>query len=174
MNMLGRRKFLVQTPFKWYTKFKLHRSDQSEVSKVLISVKGNLFLIKRATYEIENNVHTQSTLYYRFSNPDERDPLLISPYEYYGMCGQRKEDTLDLCITHHLFQYDGTSFGLDVYDNALRGLAILNQDYQQNRTLPPFLNIKREITNDPSYSNVALTHVKFTDDNNDKANTKSE
>ena len=173
MNMLG-RKFLVETPFKWYTKFKLHRSDRSEVAKALISLKNDLFLIKRATYENESAVHSQTTLYSRFSNPDERNPICIASYEYYGMCQDRKEGTLDLCISHYLFQYGGTSFGLDVYHNALRGLAILNQDYQQDRALPTFLDIKREITNDPSYSNVALTHVKFTDDNNDKTNTQSE
>jgi hypothetical protein len=166
--MIGiRRKFLVKTPFKWHTKFKLHRSDQYQVTKALILVKGIYSLVKKATFDTPENGHCQTALYSRYYDLEERYPVYITAYEYYGMLDCRKDKTLDLCITNYLFQYGRTSFNLDVYSNALKGLAILSQDHQQDRALPVFLDIEKEITGDQTYSNVALTSVRFPDDNND-------
>jgi hypothetical protein len=167
-----KRSFLVETPFKWYTKFKLHRTNQAEVVKVLILVKNDEFMVKRCI--LDNGGHTPITLYSRFPGVEEKLPICINAYDYFGLLDCRNPIASELRITNYMFQYDRRTFGLDVYHNALRGLAILTQEYQQDFALPPFLDIQQEITDNPAYSNVALTRVKFTNEDNNQSSPQSE
>lgn len=65
--------------------------------------------------------------------------------------------------TRFVFKYDDQIFELDVFKGRLKGLAILEIELEkksQKVRLPPFLDIKKEVTTDKRYNNFNLATEK--------------
>jgi CYTH domain-containing protein len=61
--------------------------------------------------------------------------------------------------TRFVFKYQGQIFELDVFKGPLKGLAILEielKNKKQKVSLPAFLDIKKEVTDDKRYNNFSL------------------
>jgi len=83
----------------------------------------------------------------------------ISKAEYEKHLKNSHPDKVAIDKTRFVFNYNDQTFELDVFKGALKGLAILEielEDKNDTVELPPFLQVKREVTDDKKYTNFAL------------------
>jgi CYTH domain-containing protein len=88
---------------------------------------------------------------------------LISPSEYTRLRQYINPNTRIIRKHRHCFLYKNQYFELDRFLGPLRGLWILEielLDENESVDLPPFLDIEKEVTGDPAYSNYELAKIK--------------
>ena len=83
----------------------------------------------------------------------------ISAREYMEMLQHADPERSPVHKTRSCFLYDGQYFELDVFHGKLQGLVLLEVELDsvyQEINLPPFLYLKKEVTNDAAYNNYEL------------------
>lgn len=89
---------------------------------------------------------------------NEEDEKEVSFDEYEDLAHRSNVDNSKSTIykTRYTFNYDDQVFELDVFEKQLEGLALLEielDSMDDKVTLPPFLNIIKEVTEDKRYRN---------------------
>lgn len=87
---------------------------------------------------------------------------LVDKAEYKELLTRRDDRLKTIHKTRYCFHYEGHYCELDVFLGQHEGLCILEvevEDFGQTVTLPPYLNICREVTHDRSYSNRRLANL---------------
>ncbi len=89
---------------------------------------------------------------------DETERVITK--EEYGKLLSRANSKLNtIHKTRYTFTWDGMVWELDKYAGRLSGLVVLEielEDINTPVTIPPFIEVEREVTEDRSYSNRAL------------------
>jgi len=160
------RKFLVKFPTSWETLVEMFDNliDIKRISQTYLKPKGDepsgrirktiqgLTGDKEVNYEynqkklIEKGVH-------------EEKELKISKKQYEELLEQALPNKITVSKTRFVFKYLNQVFELDVFKGPLTGLAILEIELPNKNKkieLPPFLKIKKEVTDNSNYTNFYL------------------
>lgn len=165
------KKFLVKLPQSW--------SNLAEIFDDLIDVKriSQTYLkpednepSARIRKTIEGFSDKLKTVYhYNQKHPvetavHEEKEHEISKAQYEKYLKQAHPDKIEVEKTRFVFKYNDQVFELDVFKGPLKGLVILEIELKNKNEaveLPPFLQIKKEVTSDKRFSNfhLASTHI---------------
>eukprot|EP01017_Pseudomicrothorax_dubius_P028852 TRINITY_DN3457_c0_g1_i7.p1 TRINITY_DN3457_c0_g1~~TRINITY_DN3457_c0_g1_i7.p1 ORF type:complete len:344 (-),score=67.54 TRINITY_DN3457_c0_g1_i7:84-1115(-) len=88
----------------------------------------------------------------------------IASREYLGLSKERDQSRKTLVIKRRCFLWEGQYYIVDTYLNVLDGfsLLIIEADRQVREIkLPPFINIAREVTDEPDYSSYILSKTSY-------------
>lgn len=83
----------------------------------------------------------------------------ITPRDYVAMLRHRHPMLFTIHKTRRCFVWDGQYFELDIFGGRRDGLVLLEAELDEGQShvpLPPFIEIDRDVTDDPSYTNRAL------------------
>lgn len=86
---------------------------------------------------------------------------IISPVEYVDLGKQQKPDSHIIRKIRTCFEFKYQNFELDEFlppDNPLVLLEIELTEENDRLEIPPYLDVEREVTDDPRYSNYAIAH----------------
>jgi CYTH domain-containing protein len=92
----------------------------------------------------------------------EEDEKEITAEEYGALLSRADPNLNNIYKTRHTFMWGGWKWELDYFTSftdELSGLKILEielPDLQTPVTIPPFIEVEREVTTDPAYTNRAL------------------
>lgn len=87
---------------------------------------------------------------------------IITEHEYHSMLVRRDTRRSPVHKTRYCFTHAGQYCELDVFKGVHYGLEMLEIETPEDArevTLPPYLMVEREVTDDPDYSNFALAEV---------------
>lgn len=164
------RKFLVKFPTSW--------SDLSSIFEDLVDVKriSQTYLIPekdepsaRVRKTVEGLTGDLDTVYHFnkkklvSSGVHEETEYEISKSKYDSYLKKSHPDKVAVDKTRFVFKYKGQVFELDVFKGPLKGLAILEIELKNKNDkvyFPPFLSLKKEVTNDKQYTNFELANKK--------------
>lgn len=160
------KKFLVEFPKSWADLAELF-DDLMDVKRIsqtyLKSDDENLSARVRKT--IEGLTGDTNTVYH-FNKKKlvgkgshEEEEYEITKKEYESHLKNKRSDKVTIDKTRFVFKYNDQVFELDVFKNALKGLAILEIELPSITTkveLPPFLKMIKEVTEDKKYNNFSL------------------
>jgi CYTH domain-containing protein len=164
------RKFLVKFPTSWSRLAELFDGlvDVKRISQsYLIAKPGDRAARVRKT--IEGLTGDTNTVYHFNkkkpveSGVEEETEREITKKQYENYLKSAHPDKFPVEKTRFVFKFKDQIFELDVFKGRLKGLAILEielKNKNQKVTLPPFLDIKKEVTADKRYSNFSLATKK--------------
>jgi CYTH domain-containing protein len=109
-----------------------------------------------------NSVYTHTTK--RPLGPGQREEIerQITGLEYLGFLEQADPGRQSIRKQRTCFLWEQQYFELDLFRSPAEGLALLEielDDIDQPITLPPFLEIDHEVTDDPAYLNSELART---------------
>jgi adenylate cyclase len=93
---------------------------------------------------------------------NEEDEHSLNEAEYQAKLLDRDTDHFTIEKTRYHLHHTGHVFELDVFKGELEGLCILElelprADWEEKITPPPYLNVEREITFEPQWSNFDIS-----------------
>ena len=152
------RKYIIRKPDVKFLEG-LEGYTVSEITQIYLS------LSKEKTDRIRKRVFPSRTDYTRtvklrvdkMSNiENERE---ITEEEFTELSAYMREDTVPLSKTRHTFSYLGKTFEIDIYPYWERSCIMeVELDFSdRDVTLPPFIEIIREVTGDRTYSNALMS-----------------
>lgn len=98
----------------------------------------------------------------RTATTREEREAIITPREYLKLLESKDTSREPIVKTRYTFVYDNQHFELDVFHGRLAGIVTLEVELteeQEQLSLPPFLQIVREVTDEGSYSNSRLASL---------------
>lgn len=132
------------------------RSEEVEIDQTyLLASEGSEARVRRrgqdGSYTYTHTLKTPRA-------PGERVEIehQISPREYLAFLEERDPSRRTIRKRRRCFLWNNEYFELDFYLEPLPGLIVLEAELEhrdQTLTLPPFLEIEREVTGDPQFSN---------------------
>lgn len=165
------RKYLVKFPTSW--------SDLAEIFDGLVDVKriSQTYLkpegkeqsgrVRKTVEELTGDTNT----IYHFNKKkfvedgvNKEEEFEISDKEYKNYLKNPHPDKHEVSKTRFVFKFKNQIFELDVFKGALKGLAILEielKDKNQKVTLPPFLSIIKEVTDESKFNNFNLANKRL-------------
>ena len=151
------RKYIIRMPDFSIIK-DIPGSTESEILQIYLpSEKGETRRVRRRVYK--DKVICYETKKLRIDGMScteiERE---ITGSEFEILAQNIKEGTNPIHKTRYTFDYEGQIFEIDVYPQW-RFTAIMETELESRETeveIPSFINIKREVTGDKSYSNAAM------------------
>lgn len=165
------RKFLVNFPSSWSELAEMLHNlvDVKRISQVYLKAqKGKQAgRIRKTVQGLSGD--TEVVYHYNEKKPVEtgvhqEKEVEISKEEYQQALKSADPDRVEISKIRFVFKYHNQTFELDVFNGALKGLAILElelEDIDDKIKLPPFLPVKKEITGDQKYSNYNLADKKY-------------
>jgi CYTH domain-containing protein len=149
------RKFLLKTaPLS----LPVH-SEAFELEQTYLLHQGEGVSRVRRRSSQGNSVYTHTSK--RPIAPGQREEIerQITGLEYLGYLEQADPGRQSIRKQRTCFLWEQQYFELDLFRSPAEGLALLEielDDIDQPVTLPPFLEIEREVTDDPAYLNSEL------------------
>lgn len=164
------RKFLVKFPTSWSRLAELFDGlvDVKRISQTYLKAKrGQPSARVRKTIEGLTG-ETNTVYHYNQKKPVEAGVHQESEHEitkkqYQNYLKEPLPDKFTVEKTRFVFNFEDQIFELDVFKGPLKGLAILEIELKkkgQRVKLPPFLDIKKEVTTDKRYNNFNLASKK--------------
>lgn len=150
------RKFLVRRVHPIICKSETVDIEQT----YLISNEGVTRVRKRG----QNGFFTYTYTVKKFLAPGKNIELerSISGREYINLLNQADSTRLPIVKKRTCFLWENQYFELDCFKGAREGLVILEAELEEDDdkiTLPPFLEIEKEVTQDRQYSNFELAKI---------------
>ena len=144
------RKYLIE---------KIDLSKIEEIKLVKLSIEqymiesGNIEYIYRKTGKEEEEKYTLITkIDTDINNERITTRRLISEEEYYGNLSKEKP----VQKTRYCFEYKNQYFRLDIFENGLQMLEIEPSSNKREITLPDFIKVEKEVTDDKEYRNSSI------------------
>jgi len=165
------RKFLIKLPSSWSSLAELfeYLTDVKRISQVYLKPEDGEQAVRiRKTVEGPKN-KTKTLYHFNQKEPVEtgvhkEKEHEISEKQYQKYLKQADPSKCEIEKTRFVFDYHDQIFELDLFKGHLKGLAILEielDDIEETVELPPFLKIKKEITEDKTFSNYSLADKKY-------------
>lgn len=165
MNLNGfeiERKFLIRMPEPEV----LEKGEMSEIRQTyLLGEPGTTERVRRRRRE--NACEYTHTIKRKLSNVRRlEDESIISAEEYRQLLERADPERRSIEKRRYCIENDGLLWELDIFpfwtDRAILELEISGED--QQFTLPDFFRLIREVTEDPRYTNAALSLEIVTED----------
>jgi len=162
------RKFLVKLPKSWASLSDLFDNliDVQRITQTyLIPLEGEPATRVRKT--VQGLTGTTSTVYH-FNQKKPVSPgvhkekeNIISKAQYEQYLTSANKDKVPIEKIRFVFRYYDHVFELDVFRGVLKGMAVLEielEDMNDKFKVPPFLQIRKEVTEDRLFSNFNLAN----------------
>jgi CYTH domain-containing protein len=158
MNINGieiERKYLIAMPDAAF----LDNCERSEITQTYL--RGDAYTTERVRKRVRGDTCEYTHTLKRKLNNMRRieDEHVIGEEEYKRLLERADPARNTILKTRHCFEYDGRIWELDVFsfwdDRAF--LEIELTDEGDAVTLPPEIRLIREVTDDPRYTNAALS-----------------
>ena len=160
------KKFLVKFPTSWSRLAELFDGlvDVKRISQTYLKPEGNE-PSARVRKTIEGLTGDTDTVYHYNQKKlvekgvHEETEHEITKKQFENYLKNPHPDKFTVEKTRFVFKYKEQIFELDVFKGPLKGLAILEielKNRKQKVSLPPFLDIKKEVTDDKRYNNFSL------------------
>lgn len=165
------RKFLVKFPSSWEALSEMFDDlvDVKRISQTYLKAEGNepSGRVRKTVEGLTGD--TQTVYHFNQKKPveagvHEETEREISKSEYERYLKKSNPTKVTVDKTRFVFKYNDQTFELDVFKGPLKGLAILEielEDKDDTVELPPFLPVKKEVTEDKRYTNFALADKKL-------------
>lgn len=165
------RKFLVNFPTSWSAFAEIFENlvDVLRISQTYLKAKDGepsarvRKTVKGLTGDTDVVFHYNQKVFVQHGVHEETE-YEISKSKYEKYLEQSHPDKVSINKTRFVFKYNDQIFELDVFKDALKGLAILElelKDKDQKIDLPPFLEVIEEVTNDKRFNNFELSNKKL-------------
>ena len=165
------RKFLVKFPSSWEALSEMFDDliDVKRISQTYLKPEGKE-QAGRVRKTVEGLTGDTNTVYhYNEKKPveagvHEETEREISKSEYEKYLKKTHPDKVTVEKTRFVFNFQDQTFELDVFKGPLKGLAVLEielEDKDDLVELPPFIPVKKEVTEDKRYTNFALADKKL-------------
>lgn len=160
------RKFLVKFPKSWSALASIFDNliDVKRISQTYLEPEdGEPSARVRKTIEGLTG-DTDTVFHYNQKEPVEtgvhkETEHEISKAQYDKYLKKAHADKIPVEKTRFVFKYNAQVFELDVFKGPLKGLVIMEielKDKHQKVELPPFIDIKKEVTDDKRFTNFSL------------------
>lgn len=161
------RKFLVKFPKSWSALAAIF-DDLVDVKRIsqtyLTPEKGEPSArvrktIKGLTGDTDTVFHYNQKVPTGDTGVHEETEHKISQSQYEKFLKKSHPDKIPVEKTRFVFKYNDQIFELDVFKGPLKGLAILEIELKhkdQPVELPPFLEVRKEVTKDKRFTNFSL------------------
>ena len=164
---MSEKKFLITIPLTWYGKFKVLTSPKTKNFTTFLKTtnENGIPKVEATIYYTDGKVrsvdHTQTFCLFKGAINEQR--RYISPEYYKEQLSNADGGRTRLAKTRYNIYFHYKYFYLDVYEDTLLGLAILNvlDDTKSDILLPPFLKVEKEVSNDPFYSEIGISKIKY-------------
>ena len=165
------RRYLVKFPNSWSNLAEIFDDlvDVKRISQTYLAPdgKGQAGRVRKTVEGLTGDTNTV----YHFNKKkfieqgvNREEEFEISEKEYKEFLEHAHPDKHEISKTRFVFKYKNQIFELDVFKGALKGLAILEielKNKNQKVNLPPFLEIIKEVTNEPKFNNFRLADEKL-------------
>lgn len=160
------RKFLVKFPKSWIELSQLMDNvvDVKRISQQYLLPKGEepAARVRKTVQGLTGD--TDVVYHYNKKKTVEKGVLEeteheISKSEYERRIKEADPKKVEINKTRFVFKYENQIFELDLFKDALAGLAILEielKDKSDKVDLPPFLKIFKEVSHDKRFNNFSL------------------
>lgn len=163
------RKYLIEFPVSWsaladlldnvvdikrISQTYLNKGESGQSARVRKSVDG-LSGDKDIVYTYNKKQKVDEATHKEFEEE-------ISKSQYEKYLKDADKERKEVSKTRFVFNYKDQIFELDIFKGQLKGLAILEielEDKNDKVTLPPFLQVIKEVTGDKKYSNYSLSKM---------------
>lgn len=150
------RKYLIRMPDRAWLE---NEAEGTEITQTyLLAAPGTTERVRRRGRDgAYVYTHTTKTKLSDLRRVEEEEEIPAGEYE--RLLRRADPERRVICKTRWCFHYEGQLFELDVFPfwNDRAYLEIELDDEKQTVILPPCLSIIREVTEDPRYSNAALS-----------------
>lgn len=147
------RKFLVEST----SQFEVVNTSEIEQT-YLETIKGQTERVRKRTY-LDGIVYTHTVKRPVGEGQNIEEERIIDAKEYNNLLKRKDMGLFTVRKTRSCFVHENQYFELDTFKDRLKGLCILEvelDDIKKEVILPPFVNVTKEVTDDPSYSNYGL------------------
>lgn len=152
---MHKRKYLIDIPLKWFGKFKILNSEKVRIHETFINTedKNSKYDRLRCYSKFKDGC---STIFYSIAKKDKiEEPVAQSQYN--SLWIQKINDSHRIHKCRYYFDFYAQSFSLDVFEDNLIGLAFLGIYKKTSITMPPYLKVVQEITDDEAYTGFNLS-----------------
>lgn len=158
MNIDGfeiERKFLIAMPDEAFLK----TCSASAITQTYLACEGNTSERVRERAYPDHSEYTH-TIKYKLNNMRRiEDERVIDENTYTTLLERADPERRPIRKVRYCFEHDGRLWELDVFpfwkNSAYLEIELTGEN--EAFTLPPGLRLKREVTNDPRYTNAALS-----------------
>lgn len=87
----------------------------------------------------------------------------IGPFDYLRLSERRSPDMATIRKNRYCFLFNNQYYEVDVFMEPELGLCLMEvelEDENQNVEFPPFVKVRKEVTDDPAYSNYEIAKIK--------------
>lgn len=164
------KKYLIKFPTSWSSLAELFDGlvDVKRISQTYLNPERNE-QSARVRRTIEGLTGDTDTVYHYNKKKlvqagvHKETEYEISKSKYQSHLKDARPDKFTVEKTRFVFKYKDQIFELDVFKGPLKGLAILEIELKNKDdkvTLPPFLKVVKEVTDDKRYNNFSLATKK--------------
>lgn len=165
------RKFIVKLPKSWSSLSDLFDNliDIKRISQTYLKPEDDepSARVRKTIEGLKDD--TQTVYHYNQKFPvesgvHEEKEFEITKSQYENHLKKACPDKIEISKTRYVFKYNDQIFELDIFKGPLKGLVILEIELKNknaNVELPPFLDLKKEITKDKRFSNYSLSSKKL-------------
>ncbi|KRX08694.1 P-loop containing nucleoside triphosphate hydrolase [Pseudocohnilembus persalinus] len=144
-NDIKQQKFIIEDTFVTYDKKQDNTALQIKIRKRQQYQGGEIYIWSKTEFTKQGKLTLKR---------------MMNQKEYIHLLGRIDENRHTVNKIRTQFIYEGNQFQIDTYVNIKEGFSILTalcDKSNQELTLPEFLNIQREITNEPGYKSKYLS-----------------